>query len=270
MASRAAVAAHRGGALLWPENSLLAFHESLELGVDLLELDVHRAADGAVVVIHDPLLDRTTDQEGAVGARTAADLRRARLRGPDGAVTGERVPLLDEVLALVAPTQAGLLLEVKGPEPGVAVRYEREGGRVRAVPGARYDGLEQAVVAALERAGLVERTTLLAFSPEVLARAQALRPGLRTSLLVAEAHVRLVDARPDETIAWALAARATDAGLQHTLVDATVAAAARAAGLVLGVWTVNDEAALARLVALGVDVLTSDRPDLALRVVRGT
>ena len=267
MARRPAVAAHRGGARLWPENSLRAFREALALGVDLLELDVHRTADGTLAVIHDPTLERTTDARGEVGALTGADLRRPRLRGPDGTLTDERIPRLEEVLALVAPSRAGLLLEVKGPEAGVAVRYERAGVSVRSVPGARYEGLEAAVFEALARTGLVGRTTLLAFNPAVLRTVHALAPGMRTALLVAQEHVRDVGAAPADAIAWAAAAGASDAGLQHTLVDGAVVAAARAAGLVLGVWTVNDEAALRRLTALGVDVLTSDRPDVALRVV---
>ena len=54
------IAAHRGGAALWPENSLLAFREALALGVDALEFDLHMTADGEVVVLHDPTLDRTS------------------------------------------------------------------------------------------------------------------------------------------------------------------------------------------------------------------
>src|SRR5438445_464469 len=76
------LAAHRGGARLWPENSLRGFRESLALGADLVELDVHLAADGALAVIHDATLRRTTDRLGRVRTRTAAELRRARLRGP--------------------------------------------------------------------------------------------------------------------------------------------------------------------------------------------
>ena len=55
-------------------------------------------------------------------------------------------------------------------------------------------------------------------------------------------------------------------GLEHTLVDQAVTAAARAARLLLGAWTVNEEAAMRRMLALGVDVLTTDRPDVAGRL----
>ena len=88
------VAAHRGGALLWPENSLLAFRNALALGTDLLELDVHLTADGELVVIHDPTLERTSTGTGAVGGARLADLAGTRLRARDGAVTDEPVPTL--------------------------------------------------------------------------------------------------------------------------------------------------------------------------------
>src|SRR5207247_7904313 len=102
------IAAHRGGGRLWPENSLRGFRESLALGADLVELDVHLATDGALVVIHDATLRRTTDRRGRVRTRTAAELRRARLRGPDRRLTTEHVPMLDGVLAGVAAGTGGV------------------------------------------------------------------------------------------------------------------------------------------------------------------
>src|SRR5439155_678137 len=103
------IAAHRGGAGLWPENSLTAFRGALGLGVDLVELDVHQSGDGEVVVIHDPTLDRTTAGRGPVSRRTVGELAAAPLRG--GA--GEGVPRLRDVLDLLRPTTTGLLLEIK-------------------------------------------------------------------------------------------------------------------------------------------------------------
>jgi glycerophosphoryl diester phosphodiesterase len=264
---RTQLAAHRGGAALWAENSLLAFRNALALDSDLVEFDVHSTADGAIAVIHDPTLDRTTDARGAVVARTATELGRARLRGPDGALTDERVPTLEDVLTLVAPSRTGLLVEVKGPGAGVGVRYERRGGRAAAVPGPRYEGLEARLIASLRRAGLLSRATIMAFNPDVLAAVRGLVPDQRTALLVSARHIRQAGARPEDALDWALAAGATDAGLEYTLVTGAVVEAAHAAGLSLGAWTVNAERAMRRLVELGVDVLTSDRPDVAQRVL---
>jgi glycerophosphoryl diester phosphodiesterase len=68
--------AHRGASGLRPENTLDAFGAGLEDGARILELDVHGSSDGYVVVIHDDVLDRTTDGQGPVRARSLAELRR--------------------------------------------------------------------------------------------------------------------------------------------------------------------------------------------------
>src|SRR5262249_56462636 len=114
------IAAHRGGAALWPENSLLAFRNAMVLGSDLLEMDVHLTRDRTVAVIHDPTLERTTDGAGPVADVTAADLRRLRLRGPGAPLTAEHVPTLDEGLeaAPASTPPARLLSEMKGPAAG--------------------------------------------------------------------------------------------------------------------------------------------------------
>ena len=257
------IAAHRGGAALWPENSLTAFAGALALGVDLLEFDVHQSADGEPVVIHDATLDRTTEGTGTVCAQPASALRRLRLRDRDGALTGDHVPLLDDVLALASRGGAELLLEVKGP--AFSVRYGRApAGQLEIVPGPRYDGLEERVLAHLRASGVIDRTNVMAFNPAVIARVRSLAPAQRTTLLVGRNHVESAGTRPAATVEWAERLGVTDLGPGHTLVDAEVVAAARARGLGLIVWTPNAESEMRRLATLGVDVITTDHPDLAL------
>ncbi len=248
------IAAHRGGAALWPENSLLAFQSAIALGSDLLEFDVHLTRDRSIAVIHDATLERTTDGSGPVAAVTAADLRRLRLRGPAKVLTAEHVPTLDEVLAAAsaAPVPVGVLVEVKEPAAG-----------------AHYEGLEELILAALARAGLQTRASVMAFDPHVVARVRALAPRARTTLLVERAGLDRVGARPEQVLDWAATAGVTDLGLEYSLVDERLVAAARAANLTLGVWTVNDVEAIRRMLDLGVDIITSDRPDLAKRLQRG-
>ena len=260
-------AAHRGGAALWPENSLTAFRNAIALGMDLVELDVRLSADGQVVVIHDAVLDRTTTNgRGAVDRHTAAELAALRLKGPGGEIA-EGVPTLAQVLSLLAPSTTGLLLELKNP--GVAVMYERRGDRVTAVAGPRYEGLEERCVAAVDAAGLGARTTLMAFNPAVLRRLGEVGPGRRRTLLVSVGQMARAGAAPEALIDWARDLGVTDVGLEHTLASDDVVRRARTAGLIVGVWTVNDEPAMRRMLALGVDVLTTDRPDLARRVAAG-
>jgi len=243
------VAAHRGGAALWPENGLTAFRHALALGADYLELDVHLTADGEVVVIHDPTLDRTTSGRGPVGAVTLAGLGGVRLRARDGSVTADGVPTLAQVLDALRPTAAQLLLEVK-------------------VDAARapYPGIESTVLALVNARGLHERVVVMAFEEPTLGRVRALDGTIRTALLVSRARVERERAGARDLVRWAREAGATHLGVDHRAVDAPLLAAARGAGLGLAAWTVNDEPDLRRLVDLGVDVVISDRPDLALTV----
>jgi glycerophosphoryl diester phosphodiesterase len=256
--------AHRGGAAEWPENSLSAFRHAIARGAQILECDVHLTADGEVVVIHDPTLDRTSNGTGAIAHCTAADLERVRLRGPDGALTEDCVPTLRAVLALAAPAVAAMLVEMKTPGP--AVRYERRGDRFVSVPGARYEGLERRVLDLLREFGLAERSFILAFNPTVLAEVRALAPKQPLALLVDHHHVEESGAPPIETVAWARQAGANFLGVHVSLCAAAVVEAAHAAGIAVGVFTVNDEPTMRRLSGWGVDVIISDRADLVARL----
>jgi glycerophosphoryl diester phosphodiesterase len=237
-------AAHRGGALLWPENSLQAFRNALALGADFLELDVHLTRDGRVVVIHDPTLDRTTTGTGPVRERTLAELAPVRLKDRDGAVTEERVPTLDQVVALAVAGKRQLLLEIKTDE------------RRR-----RYPGIEEKVLAVLDRHRFVPFTVIMAFEGDTWRRVRQLRSD---ALVCALYSSRMLSGGAVEPELGALRqAGVTFVGLHQALVDAEVAKQARLAGLTLGVWTVNEREAIARFIEQGVGVVITDRPDLA-------
>ena len=255
---------HRGGAALWPENTLLAFRNAIALGAQTLEFDVHATADADVAVIHDPTVDRMTDGTGPVASFTVAELHRLRVKAADGRLTDEWVPTLDEVLALAAPAGVALLVEIK--TPGAAVVYAREDGAVTATPGARYPGLEARVLERLRVAGAIDRALLMAFNPAVVAEVRALAPRQMTALLVDRGHVESAGAGPAEPVAWAAAAGVNVLGMHYSLCDASTVAAARAAGVMLAVFTVNEEADMRRLAALGVDAIISDRAELVMRM----
>jgi len=243
------VAAHRGGAGLWPENSLLGFRQALALGVDALEFDLHLTADGEVVVMHDPTLERTTTAAGRVRDLKLTDLAAARLKARDGTVTDEPIPTFARVLELASKGSADLLPEIK-------VDANRQ----------RYDGIEEKVLALVRARGLSARTTIQAFQPETIRRLRELSPAARTMLLVARGDVERDRARAAEAVRRARDLGATDLGMNHRLIDADVMAAARAGGIRVSAWTVNDEADIRRMIDLGVDMVMSDRPDLAKRL----
>jgi glycerophosphoryl diester phosphodiesterase len=243
-ADRPAIVAHRGGARLWPENSLTAFRGAIGLGVDLVELDVHQTRDGEVVVVHDPTLERTTTGRGAVRDLSWAELATVAVRG----TSDERVPRLAEVLALLQPSPVGLLLEIK-TGPG----------------GARYPSIEERVLDLLRAAGLTDRTTVMAFDWTILERLRALSPSIRLTGLLSQRGVSQA-AGAEAVVPRLRALGANDLGIERTLLTPGVVRAAHGAGLSIGVWTVNEPEELRRVLAAGVDYVTTDRPDLALRL----
>ncbi len=247
-ARRPLLAAHRGGALLWPENGLTAYRGALALGVDFVETDVHLTAADELVLLHDPTLDRTTTGRGAVRAATRAALGEVRLRASDGSATDEPIPTLDALLDLLQPTAVGLLLEIKAPAAG-----------------ARYPAIEEGVLAALRGHGLAERTVVMAFEAPTVARVRELAPAQPTAMLFRRREGWL--RAPAEAVERARALGAVYLGLDHHVIDERLTAEARAAGLGLLAWVVNEPRDLARMAELGVEIVESDRPDVARRAL---
>lgn len=245
---RTRIAAHRGGALLWPENSLLAFENALKLGVAFLECDVHLTRDGEVVVLHDATLDRTSTGRGAVGELTLNGIRRVRLRsGPEAVPIDQAPPTLGDLLSLAAG-RAQLLVEIKPSRNGL------------------YQGIEERVLALLESHQMLADTLVMAFDPRYLERLRALHPTVRLGGLLSARRVS--EGRSvAELFDHVATVKGAFVGLQYTLVDAQVMEMARQRGLMVGVWTVNDEGAMRRALALGVDILISDRPDAAMGLI---
>jgi glycerophosphoryl diester phosphodiesterase len=243
MAARTEVASHRGGAFLWPENSLLAFRNALELPAEQLELDVHLSADGEAVVMHDATLDRTTDARGPVRARSMAELRRARLRGTGG----EGVPSLAEAAALVRDAGKALRLEIKADDDGRP-----------------YPGVVSACLAVLDGLGMRGRTVVMSFQPATVAEAAA-AGGFRRAVLLLEAKPwRGMGAA--NAAGLARACGADEVGLHVGELDPASVAALRAAGFGVGAWGANHEPGIRAGLGLGLDALATDDPPLALRL----
>jgi glycerophosphoryl diester phosphodiesterase len=235
------IASHRGGALLWPENSSIAFENTAKLPVEQVEFDVHPTRDGRLVVIHDDTLDRTTDGKGPVAARDWVELSKVVLKGTGG----QRMLLLDEVIEIFRPTPIVLRMEIKcGPDR---------------VP---YPGHAARVAAAIRQAKMLDRSVFTSFQLGTVLEAVAeARPSRHVWLVLPQIQI---DIGLANVITTTKAANIPMLGLRQNMLSADVAAAVRAAGLGIGGWACNDAEAIARLLALKVDVFTTDRPDLAI------
>lgn len=241
---RPQIASHRGGAFLWPENSMTAFRETARLPVDQVECDVHLSADGEVVIMHDATLDRTTDARGPVVARSAAELRTAvRVKGTGG----EGVPMLADLAELIRPTELLLRVEIKADAQGLP-----------------YPGIVERVLAVLDATGMRERTVVIGFQAPTMAAAARAGGLAGVAWLLEAPWWRALDLAG--AIAVARAHGVDEIGLPESLVDARVVAAVRAAGLGIGTWGANHAPSIQRMVALGVDVFATDDPPLALRL----
>jgi len=230
--ARPQVIAHRGFSAEAPENTLAAFRRAMVVGVDAVELDVHLSADGEPVVIHDPLLERTTDGRGLVGAETAEALRlldAGRWFGEGFA--GERIPTLAEALHFLRPIR--VIVEVKnGP-----VRYAGIAGAVAAV-----------IAASGHRAVVVS-----SFDHELLPQIRAAVPGIETAVLYV--------ARPIDSVRLAQEAGAGILQPHWAFLTPDVVAAAHQAGLRVEPWVVDEPDHLAHVVAMTPDGVMTSYPD---------
>lgn len=144
------VAAHRGWKSEYPENTLLAFRQALELGVNMLEFDLRFSKDKVVMVIHDATVDRTTNGSGKVSDYTAEELKRLDAGGWFGQVyEGLKIPVLDELCGLLANYPDVLLnVEIK--------------------PSADAKEVVDAAFSMLDKYGYIQRCVFTSFDAEVL------------------------------------------------------------------------------------------------------
>lgn len=236
--------AHRGARWVAPENTLPAFAAALDMGVDGIELDVHRSADGKLVVIHDFVLDHTTNGHGLVtdcSAAALAQLDAGSHFGPQFAGVG--VPTLDAVLDLVGH-RCLVNIEIKSENPN--------GG----------DAVELVAQTVGDRK-LYDQVIVSSFNPISLIKLRWLDPKIAIGLLYEEALPAFL------WHAWFTPILQPQAlHPYHGLVDEALITAAHAKGVAVNVWTVNDGGDAQRLAALGVDVIMTDAPDLLMTALR--
>ena len=284
---------HRGARGLLPENTTPAFKRAIELGVDVLELDLGMTRDGVPVVHHDRALDpdRTRDAQGAWLSPPGALLSALNLaalsevdvgRAAPGSKVAERFPEQSPRDGTRIPTLAQVL--ALGKRPGAnGIRFNIETKVTPLAPEetAGPEEFARAVVAVLRSEGMLDRADLQSFDWRVLHEARKLAPDLSTVCLTAEQswHDNILRGRPGPS-PWTagLDIEAFDGSVPR-MVEAAGCAVwspyyrdltedalteARALGLKVVVWTVNEVEEMLALARLGVDGIITDYPDRAL------
>ncbi len=241
------VVAHRGGAALAPENTLVAFDNALKIGVEMVECDVHLSKDGELVVMHDPNVSRTTDGTGQIGSLTLAELRKlnAAAKFGNGAWAAQPVPTLAELLDLVKG-KAGIQIEIK-----------TTAGKTR------YPGIERKVVDLVNARGMADRVLIISFDFPTLKDVKTIAPQIKTGALVdapwMSAHMTQ---SPDQILDEVGKATGADYFMPTAgSISEPLVKAAHARGIKVGAWTVDAPQDMRRLAGWGVDAITSNKPD---------
>jgi glycerophosphoryl diester phosphodiesterase len=238
------IIAHRGASRRAPENTLAAFRLAAEAGADAIELDARLSADGAVVVLHDFTLDRTTNGTGPVMERTLTELKSLDAGAKFGVgFAGEPIPLLDEVLEAVG--QRVLIdIELKDYENIWDLR------------------LAKAVVRIVRHYGLERRVLISSFTPFGLRTVRRLAPEIPLALLLWADEKKWMEFAVRQLTPF-------EACHPHDrMTDRETIAVEHARGRRVNVWTVNDADRMRELLLFGADGLITDTLDAARQAVQ--
>lgn len=235
------IEAHRGDSANAPENTMAAVERALSLAVPSIELDVHHARDGTLMVIHDETVDRTTDGSGRVYDMTVDELRRLDAGAKfSPAFAGERIPLLSEVLRRVTPTPARLNVEIKLSPAGADV--------------------PQAVAGLLRRFGKQGEYIVSSSDLHCLLQVRAIDPEIVLALI----------GNGPQILPFALQHGLPWIHCNHRTVNKELVAQAHSQGIRVNVWTVDDSGVLPFWQSMGVDKICTNRPAVMLAAAVAT
>ncbi len=244
--------AHRGASVAAPENTLAAVRAAAAQGADMVEVDVRRTSDGALVLVHDATLTRTTDAARVhpsrgpwrVGDLTLAEVRRLDAGSTHSAVhAGEPVPTLADVLDVAGGLGIGVQVELKSPST---------------YPGVVGDLLAELRAWVVRSSGhRIPPVAVQSFDVVAMKELAARAPHVRVGVLGTPAPSHLP----------VLATWAHQVNPRHVTVDRAYVDRVHAVGLECLLWTVDRAWAMRRAVRLGADGVITNRPDVLRSVL---
>lgn len=218
------IIAHRGASAYEPENTLRSVKRALELDADMVEVDVRASRDGHIVVIHDAVVDRTTDGKGYVKDMTLKELKRLN------AGLGEHIPTLQEVTELLRGRKAQLVVEIK------------------------VLGIEKKVLQILKENELDRQALITSFYHPILKRVKELEPNMRTGAIIVS--------RPIKAAQLALDANSNALFPKHIYIDPQMVEEAHRHDLAVYPWTIDTLNEIEPLIKMGVDGIVTNKPDV--------
>jgi glycerophosphoryl diester phosphodiesterase len=230
------VMAHRGASAAAPENTLIAYKKAIEMGADYAELDVRQTKDGAIVLMHDKTVHRTTGVKGFVWDFTLEELRQMEAGSWFGEeFRGEPIPTLEEVIRLVkGRMKLNIEVKISENEPGIAQR----------------------VVNIVRSEDFSQNCMITSFDMETVKTFKAIAPDLKTGFIFDKEYRSDVFEGTWDVLSC-----------NHELVNAGFVKLAKESGKKIYVWTVNEREEMLRLIGLRVDGIITDMPDLLKSVL---
>jgi len=246
------VIAHRGGRRLWPENTLYAYQKAAELGVDLIEMDLHSTKDGVLVMMHDDTVDRTTNGSGVIQDFTLAELKQldAGYQWTDD--QGASYPYRGQ--GIVVPTMAEVFTALPGARLNIEIKQAQP-------------SIVQPFCDLIREYGMTESVLIASFDQDTIRHFREVCPEVATT--AGEDEVRMLYGLSFVYLGnlYSPASQAVQvpeySGSIHVLIPRFVRAA-QGRNLDVHVWTVNELEELQRMLDLGVDGIITDYPDRLL------
>lgn len=230
------IVAHRGASRIAPENTLSAMRKAIEFGADFAECDVFQTKDGELVLFHDEEMDRTTGKGGMIWDYTLAELKTMEVGSWfHEEFRGEPIPTLREVIQLVkGKIKLNIEVKVSGKDPDIA----------------------QKVVEIIQSEGIEQDCMVTSFEKPVILKVKEIAPQVITGFIFDEEH-------PPDIFEgnWEYVCS------KRNIVDEDFVRVAKRKGKKIFVWTVNYPAEMKELIALGVDGIITDVPDLLKEVL---
>ena len=253
---RPLVMAHRGGAGLWPENTLHSFERAVDLGVDVLETEIHSTADNILVLMHDNTVDRTTNGSGPISAFTLEELQTLDAGYNWSADGGQTFPFRGS--GITVPTLEELFTALPTVHINIDIKQEKP-------------SLLGSLCETIRTFDMVDRVMVASFSSKVLKAFRRVCPEVATSAGTGEVALfygmNLVFLGGVYRSAFqAFQIPEYSSGLR--VLTKRFVKTAHSLNLPVHVWTINETADMQRLLDLGVDGIVTDYPDRLISLLR--
>lgn len=235
--------AHRGAGGYCPENTMASFKRAIELGCDAIETDVQMTKDGALILMHDEMVNRTTSGAGLIKDHSFEEIRKLDAGSWfSREYQGEKVPTVEELLELAS-------------ENNIAINFEIKTEIIR------YEGIEEKLIETINKYNMQDKVILSSFNHYSLKLCKEIDKNIKTGILYTANLYKPYDY-----------AKTVDADAIHPYyytITSEVVKEAKANGIMINPFTVDDINCMKYFVGIGIDGIITNYPDKLKKVIEG-